>query len=226
VALSGGKILYSKINKNTQKQNKIKHTTKKDTKEKYKTLFCLLGKIEYNFSFGVYCTLHAKQSKMASCINYKLFLWTDVPIVSKPFTVGELLSDELKILINRPEIMDKELTDFQNVPCTGLYLLSSKDEKVSMTIFQEQFIVEGFEYDDGDGDINIELDCLKSDWVNNVLTPSIHIKEKNKELVAQRYQDENEHRAVVGVNRELMESIRVQCSDGQIADINGDACKL
>lgn len=172
----------------------------------------------------MYCNLQAKQSKMASSINYTLFLWKDLPIVSKPFTVGELLSEELKSLINRPEIMDKEITDFQPVPCTSLYLLSSKDEKVFISVWQEQLIVEEFEYDDDDGDANIELDCLKSDWVNNVSTPSIHIKAKNKELVAHRYQNENEHRAVVGVIRELMESIRVQCSDGQITDIYGNAC--
>ena len=141
-------------------------------------------------------------------VDLDQFYWKeDLPIISEHFTFRQLLSEPLIKLINRPEILDKPITNFQYVPCTRVYALSDSDEIIDILISLNTNKIE-------------EINILGSTWQQYLFNSSrftIQGYPEKRNIVF----DKDEYSELEQVRQDLLDSIRIKCPNNQIANKDG-----
>lgn len=144
------------------------------------------------------------------------FAWKELPIISKHFTFRELLSESFQEFFKSKEQLDNYVTKFEYVPCTQLYLLSDDEEEISVHINMNQYTINELYYNYLDhNNITKFYDIIVQQYKNAI---EIRIMcNKEKEIIL----NESELKKTITVNKDLLDSIHVQCANNKIVTKDG-----
>lgn len=151
-----------------------------------------------------------------SYANPSTFLWTDLPIISRPFTFREFFSKPLCSHIINQDILDHHVSTFQYVPCTGIYTFSDESDTISIFVSIGTNSIEEITYNNSEYRYCIQFMRGNRMTVRKcVIEPFTCVKEETI-----TFQDE-EANTISMVSQDILDSVRVEC-EGRQYTINAE----
>ncbi len=131
------------------------------------------------------------------------FSWKELPIISKPFTFRQLIPEQLCKYITQQDLLDHNITKFQYVPCTQIYILTDDNDEITIYVGIRTTELNELWYDD----VN-KNDCHICFLYQN----KMKIESLKNETIS--FEDISQYNTISHVNQDIMDSIRVEC-DGK-----------
>ncbi len=159
---------------------------------------------------------------MCECTKFMVdldgFFWKPLPIISKHFRLRELISEKLQNIIQSEEglneVLNTELTTFEAVACTHLYVLTNKDDNIQIHIGMNSNEIECISYFHPIYK-HLTFRHYRYSFVKEYKSSD------NKFVEIEYVFSKEEYKEISTVSQELLDTILVQLKNGQIANKDG-----